>query len=160
MNTGTISTLSGNLLLCFAPSFTYICYFLCLFFDFLCGSGRYAQFAIQLNSQGYGVFGMDWIGKEIPSCPGLFPFVSATESLLRGNYIAEYCNDVWTVCAGHGGSDGLHGYVQALDHVVSDVVCYIRRVHSLFSCSSLEGSVGADSLAVVGVVGLSFACEV
>jgi pimeloyl-ACP methyl ester carboxylesterase len=90
MNTGTISTLSGNLLLCFAPSFTYICYFLCLFFDFLCGSGRYAQFAIQLNSQGYGVFGMDWIG--------------------------------------HGGSDGLHGYVQALDHVVSDVKEYYRRV--------------------------------
>jgi len=53
-------------------------------------SGRYAQFAIQLNSQGYGVFGMDWIG--------------------------------------HGGSDGLHGYVQALDHVVSDVKEYYRRV--------------------------------
>ncbi|CAK9220137.1 unnamed protein product [Sphagnum troendelagicum] len=53
-------------------------------------SGRYAEFAIQLNSQGYGVFGMDWIG--------------------------------------HGGSDGLHGYVQALDHVVSDVKEYYRRV--------------------------------
>ena len=25
-------------------------------------SGRYAEFAIHLNSQGYGVFGMDWIG--------------------------------------------------------------------------------------------------
>lgn len=25
-------------------------------------SGRYAEFAINLNSQGYGVFGMDWIG--------------------------------------------------------------------------------------------------
>ncbi|KAH8967338.1 hypothetical protein BDL97_03G073600 [Sphagnum fallax] len=53
-------------------------------------SGRYAEFAIQLNSQGYGVFGMDWIG--------------------------------------HGGSDGLHGCVQALDHVVSDVKEYYRRV--------------------------------
>ncbi|CAM6049897.1 unnamed protein product [Sphagnum compactum] len=53
-------------------------------------SGRYAQFAIQLNFQGYGVFGMDWIG--------------------------------------HGGSDGLHGYVQSLDHVVSDVKEYYRRV--------------------------------
>ncbi|CAM6029322.1 unnamed protein product [Sphagnum balticum] len=53
-------------------------------------SGRYAQFAMQLNSQGYGVFGMDWIG--------------------------------------HGGSDGLHGYVQSLDHVVSDAKEYCRRV--------------------------------
>jgi hypothetical protein len=33
-----------------------------------------------------------------------------------------------TTCAGHGGSDGLHGYVQSLDHVVSDAVCQIQRV--------------------------------
>jgi alpha-beta hydrolase superfamily lysophospholipase len=25
-------------------------------------SGRYAEFAMHLNDQGYGVFGMDWIG--------------------------------------------------------------------------------------------------
>jgi hypothetical protein len=24
---------------------------------------------------------------------------------------------------GHGGSDGLHGYVHSLDHAVSDLVC-------------------------------------
>lgn len=53
-------------------------------------SGRYGEFAMHLNAQGYGVFGMDWIG--------------------------------------HGGSDGLHGYVESLDHVVADTQEYIQRV--------------------------------
>lgn len=53
-------------------------------------SGRYNEFAMYLNAQGYGVFGMDWIG--------------------------------------HGGSDGLHGYVESLDHVVADTLEYIERV--------------------------------
>ncbi|KAL6006102.1 hypothetical protein ACLOJK_040148 [Asimina triloba] len=47
-------------------------------------SGRYAYFAKQLTSCGFGVYAMDWIG--------------------------------------HGGSDGLHGYVPSLDHVVADTV--------------------------------------
>lgn len=55
-------------------------------------SGRYAEFAMHLNSQGYGVFGMDWIG--------------------------------------HGGSDGLHGYVESLDHVVADTQEYLQRVRA------------------------------
>eukprot|EP00249_Psilotum_nudum_P012794 c23990_g1_i1 orf=534-1772(+) len=53
-------------------------------------SGRYAHFARKLNSQGYGVFAMDWIG--------------------------------------HGGSDGLHGYVASLDHVVADMKAFLHRV--------------------------------
>lgn len=53
-------------------------------------SGWYASFAKDLNKQGYGVFGMDWIG--------------------------------------HGGSDGLHGYVESLDHVLADIKVYIQRV--------------------------------
>ncbi|KAG0577296.1 hypothetical protein KC19_5G146200 [Ceratodon purpureus] len=55
-------------------------------------SGRYAEFAMHLNDQGYGVFGMDWIG--------------------------------------HGGSDGLHGYVESLDHVVSDTIEFLQRVRA------------------------------
>ncbi|GJN23505.1 hypothetical protein PR202_gb11158 [Eleusine coracana subsp. coracana] len=31
----------------------------------------------------------------------------------------------WT---GHGGSDGLHGYVQSLDHAVSDLKMYLKKV--------------------------------
>lgn len=50
-------------------------------------SGRYVNFAKQLNSQGYGVYAMDWIG--------------------------------------HGGSDGLHGYVASLDHVVADTKAFL-----------------------------------
>lgn len=53
-------------------------------------SGRYVHFAMQLNSQGYGVYAMDWIG--------------------------------------HGGSDGLHGYVPSLDYVVSDTKTFLRWV--------------------------------
>ncbi|CAM6106073.1 unnamed protein product [Calypogeia fissa] len=53
-------------------------------------SGRYDNFACQLNSQGYGVYAMDWIG--------------------------------------HGGSDGLHGYVESLDQVVLDTKLYLKLV--------------------------------
>lgn len=53
-------------------------------------SGRYNNFAKQLNANGYKVYGMDWIG--------------------------------------HGGSDGLHGYVHSLDHAVSDLKVFIEKV--------------------------------
>lgn len=50
-------------------------------------SGRYSHFATQLNSEGYGVYAIDWIG--------------------------------------HGGSDGLHGYVASLDYVVTDTKAFL-----------------------------------
>ncbi|CAI9093563.1 OLC1v1029094C1 [Oldenlandia corymbosa var. corymbosa] len=53
-------------------------------------SGRYADFARQLNSCNFGVYAMDWIG--------------------------------------HGGSDGLHGYVPSLDHVVADTGSFLEKV--------------------------------
>lgn len=53
-------------------------------------SGRYEHFARQLNSHGFGVYAMDWIG--------------------------------------HGGSDGLHGYVPSLDYVVADTRAFIEKV--------------------------------
>ncbi|GER38054.1 alpha/beta-Hydrolases superfamily protein [Striga asiatica] len=53
-------------------------------------SGRYAEFAKQLVSCEFGVYGMDWIG--------------------------------------HGGSDGLHGYVPSLDHVVADTASFLEKV--------------------------------
>lgn len=53
-------------------------------------SGRYVNFAEQLNARGYGVYAMDWIG--------------------------------------HGGSDGLHGYVASLDHVVADTKAFLHWV--------------------------------
>ncbi|XP_076950149.1 uncharacterized protein LOC143623025 [Bidens hawaiensis] len=55
-------------------------------------SGRYADFARQLNSHNFGVYAMDWIG--------------------------------------HGGSDGLHGYVPSLDHVVADTGSLLEKVKS------------------------------
>ncbi|XVF35425.1 hypothetical protein REPUB_Repub18cG0144600 [Reevesia pubescens] len=55
-------------------------------------SGRYAQFAKQLNSCNFGVYAMDWIG--------------------------------------HGGSDGLHGYVPSLDHVVADSGAFLEKIKS------------------------------
>ncbi|KAK2421812.1 alpha/beta-Hydrolases superfamily protein [Trifolium repens] len=55
-------------------------------------SGRYSNFAKQLNANGYKVYGMDWIG--------------------------------------HGGSDGLHGYVHSLDDAVSDLKVFIEKVIS------------------------------
>ncbi|GKV03450.1 hypothetical protein SLEP1_g15744 [Rubroshorea leprosula] len=55
-------------------------------------SGRYAQFARQLNSCNFGVYAMDWIG--------------------------------------HGGSDGLHGYVPSLDHVVADTGAFLEKIRS------------------------------
>lgn len=53
-------------------------------------SGRYAQFARQLNTCNYGVYAMDWIG--------------------------------------HGGSDGLHGYVPSLDNVVADTAAFLEKI--------------------------------
>ncbi|CAL0312338.1 unnamed protein product [Lupinus luteus] len=53
-------------------------------------SGRYNQFAKQLNANGYKVYGMDWIG--------------------------------------HGGSDGLHGYVHSLDDAVSDMKVFLEKI--------------------------------
>ncbi|XAR69290.1 2-acylglycerol O-acyltransferase [Bertholletia excelsa] len=53
-------------------------------------SGRYAQFARQLNSSCFGVYAMDWTG--------------------------------------HGGSDGLHGYVPSLDHVVADTGAFLEKI--------------------------------
>ncbi|KAI7994407.1 Caffeoylshikimate esterase [Camellia lanceoleosa] len=53
-------------------------------------SGRYADFARQLNSCNFGVYAMDWIG--------------------------------------HGGSDGLHGYVPSLDHVVVDTGAFLQKI--------------------------------
>ncbi|KAF4363242.1 hypothetical protein CsatB_007597 [Cannabis sativa] len=55
-------------------------------------SGRYVQFAKQLNSCNFGVYAMDWIG--------------------------------------HGGSDGLHGYVPSLDHVVADTGAFLEKIKS------------------------------
>ncbi|NP_001140236.1 uncharacterized protein LOC100272277 [Zea mays] len=43
---------------------------------------------------------------------------------LNGIGIKVYGMD-WT---GHGGSDGLHGYVQSLDHAVSDLKMYLKKV--------------------------------
>ncbi|XP_057477165.1 uncharacterized protein LOC130764889 [Actinidia eriantha] len=53
-------------------------------------SGRYADFARQLNSCNFGVYAMDWTG--------------------------------------HGGSDGLHGYVPSLDHVVVDTGAFLEKI--------------------------------
>uniref|UniRef100_A0ACD5WB47 Uncharacterized protein n=1 Tax=Avena sativa TaxID=4498 RepID=A0ACD5WB47_AVESA len=51
----------------------------------------------------------------------------------RYDYLAKRLNDMdvkvygmdWT---GHGGSDGLHGYVQSLDHAVQDMKMYLKKV--------------------------------
>ncbi|KAM0871515.1 hypothetical protein ACQ4PT_039323 [Festuca glaucescens] len=51
----------------------------------------------------------------------------------RYDYLARRLNDMdvkvygmdWT---GHGGSDGLHGYVQSLDHAVQDMKMYLKKV--------------------------------
>ncbi|KAJ8621416.1 hypothetical protein MRB53_029945 [Persea americana] len=53
-------------------------------------SGRYNDFAKQLNANGYKVYGMDWTG--------------------------------------HGGSNGLHGYVHSLDEAVSDTKEFLEKV--------------------------------
>ncbi|OIW20140.1 hypothetical protein TanjilG_02116 [Lupinus angustifolius] len=55
-------------------------------------SGRYSDFAKQLNANGYKVYGMDWVG--------------------------------------HGGSDGLHGYVHCLDDAVSDMALLDPKVEA------------------------------
>ncbi|KAB2054811.1 hypothetical protein ES319_A12G281100v1 [Gossypium barbadense] len=51
---------------------------------------RYNDFAKRLNTNGFKVYGMDWIG--------------------------------------HGGSDGLHGYVHSLDYAVNDMKMFLERV--------------------------------
>jgi hypothetical protein len=54
-------------------------------------SGRYASFAKDLNKQGYGVFGMDWIGNK--NFQIAMPFFHLWYSLLQflpsANLIAD-----------------------------------------------------------------------
>ncbi|KAE8654595.1 lachrymatory-factor synthase-like [Hibiscus syriacus] len=64
-------------------------------------SGRYAQFAKQLNSSNFGVHEMDWTD-----------------------------NDINSLAVGHSGSDGLHGYVPSLDHVVADTGDFLWKIKS------------------------------
>ncbi|KAF9671252.1 hypothetical protein SADUNF_Sadunf12G0028100 [Salix dunnii] len=57
---------------------------------FFTNSGRYNDFAKELNANGFKVYGMDWIG--------------------------------------HGGSDGLHGYVHSLDYAVDDLKSFLDKI--------------------------------
>ncbi|KAF3446393.1 hypothetical protein FNV43_RR11572 [Rhamnella rubrinervis] len=65
-------------------------------------SGRYAHFARQLTSCNFAVYAMDWID-------------------LHNN--CSFHNRSWW-------SDGLHGYVPSLDHVVADTGAFLARIKS------------------------------
>lgn len=77
-------------------------------------SGRYNDFAKQLNVNGFKVYGIDWIGNTttltIPSYASL--------QILYFRYSLEF----YLGRTGHGGSDGLHAYVPSLDYAVTDLV--------------------------------------
>lgn len=62
---------------------------------------------------------MDWIGKSI----------SALDLLLEAYYA---CIPDLHVDIGHGGSDGLHGYVPSLDNVVADTVSICFKLQSIY----------------------------
>lgn len=71
-------------------------------------SGRYNDFARELNANGFKVYGMDWIG--------------------------------------HGGSDGLHGYVHSLDYAVDDLKSFLDKIlteNPGFPCFCFGHSTGA-----------------
>lgn len=71
-------------------------------------SGRYNDFAKELNANGFKVYGMDWIG--------------------------------------HGGSDGLHGYVHSLDYAVDDLKSFLDKIlteNPGFPCFCFGHSTGA-----------------
>jgi acylglycerol lipase len=57
---------------------------------------------------------------------------------------------------GHGGSDGLHGYVPSLDHVVADTIAFLRWVadkHTGKPCFLFGHSTGgAIALKVLRIV--------
>jgi len=79
-------------------------------------SGRYADFARQLTLCNFGVYAMDWIGNLI--------FIMYTFEILI-LHIIIFCDRsevISFIATGHGGSDGLHGYVPSLDQVVADTV--------------------------------------
>jgi hypothetical protein len=42
---------------------------------------------------------------------------------------------MFSFCIGHGGSDGLHGYVPSLDHVVADTVSADVILSNLADCA-------------------------
>ncbi|KAB5531738.1 hypothetical protein DKX38_018408 [Salix brachista] len=75
---------------------------------FFTNSGRYNDFARELNANGFKVYGMDWIG--------------------------------------HGGSDGLHGYVHSLDYAVDDLKSFLDKIlteNPGFPCFCFGHSTGA-----------------
>ncbi|PPD79803.1 hypothetical protein GOBAR_DD23285 [Gossypium barbadense] len=71
-------------------------------------SGRYSDFAKQLNANGFKVYGMDWIVKGKSRVKRYIVLVMRSE--------------------GHGGSDGLHAYVHSLDHAVTDMKIFLEKV--------------------------------
>jgi acylglycerol lipase len=79
-------------------------------------SGRYADFARQLTLCNFGVYAMDWIGNLI--------FIMYTFEILILHIIifVSGLKLFRFIATGHGGSDGLHGYVPSLDQVVADTV--------------------------------------
>ncbi|CAL5440625.1 unnamed protein product [Camellia sinensis] len=74
-------------------------------------SGRYAHFARQLTSCNFGVYAMDWI-----ACP-------KTDELFNDDDIQQSTSMMI-------GSDGLHGYVPSLDHVVADTGAFLEKIKS------------------------------
>ncbi|XP_071901964.1 uncharacterized protein [Coffea arabica] len=68
-------------------------------------SGRYTDFAQQLNANGYKVYAMDWIDA-----------IGAKKYHVKLLFIR------------HGGSDGLHAYVHSLSDAVHDMKSFIRKV--------------------------------
>ncbi|KAH7529291.1 hypothetical protein FEM48_Zijuj05G0168900 [Ziziphus jujuba var. spinosa] len=163
-------------------------------------SGRYNDFAKQLNANGYKVYAMDWTGKlktnfdfysikynlltsrnvlALHSCSFFpchmhmsfsevndTPFDGYPEDHRRGidNLDAHWCEKVTCeaplnnaslsfrvfdclgnhtfiltlICyLGHGGTDGLHGYVHSLDYAVTDLVSF-RALSTLVADAVIE----------------------
>ncbi|CAL5326869.1 unnamed protein product [Camellia sinensis] len=82
---------------------------------------RYSEFAKELNTNGYKVYAMDWIGK---GGPGVAVKLPLCDLVVTGS---SHRNSL-SVCGGHGGSDGLHAYVHSLDDAVTDTKSFIGKV--------------------------------
>nr|XP_010936860.1 uncharacterized protein LOC105056382 isoform X7 [Elaeis guineensis] len=112
---------------------------------------RGRDFSLFVTARGETLFTQSWAPDTVKTRGVLILMHGLNEHSGRYDHFAKKLNDngfkVYAMdWIGHGGSDGLHGYVQSLDYAVSDLKAFLEKVlaeNSGFPCFFFGHSTGA-----------------